>query len=52
MAVPRLATFAVNGTIKYGAVVDNGVIDLSARHASGQGAQTPARRSPPAPRTQ
>jgi len=33
MAVPRLATFAVNGTIKYGAVVDGGIVDLSARHA-------------------
>ena len=33
MAPSRLATFAVNGTTKYGAVVDNGVVDLSARHA-------------------
>ena len=30
---PRLATFAVNGTTSYGAVVDGGVVDLSARHA-------------------
>ena len=29
----RLATFAVNGSTKYGAVVDGGIVDLSARHA-------------------
>jgi 2-keto-4-pentenoate hydratase/2-oxohepta-3-ene-1,7-dioic acid hydratase in catechol pathway len=33
MPTPRLATFAVNGTIKYGAVVDGGIVDLSAHHA-------------------
>ena len=32
MMSPRLATFSVNGAIKYGAVVDAGVVDLSARH--------------------
>ena len=32
MPSPRLATFAANGAIKYGAVVDGGVVDLSARH--------------------
>jgi len=32
MPSPRLATFSVNGVIKYGAVDDGGVIDLSARH--------------------
>ena len=30
---PRLATFAVKGTTKYGAVVDGGIVDLAARHA-------------------
>jgi hypothetical protein len=30
---PRLATFSVNGAIKYGAVTDGGIIDLSVRHA-------------------
>ena len=33
MTSPRLATFSVNGAIKYGAVIDGGVVDLSARHA-------------------
>jgi 2-keto-4-pentenoate hydratase/2-oxohepta-3-ene-1,7-dioic acid hydratase in catechol pathway len=28
---PRLATFTVDGTTRYGAVTDNGVVDLSAR---------------------
>jgi 2-keto-4-pentenoate hydratase/2-oxohepta-3-ene-1,7-dioic acid hydratase in catechol pathway len=32
MSSPRLATFSLNGAIKYGAVVDGGVVDLSARH--------------------
>ena len=32
MRSPRLATYAVNGAIGYGAVVDGGVVDLSARH--------------------
>jgi 2-keto-4-pentenoate hydratase/2-oxohepta-3-ene-1,7-dioic acid hydratase in catechol pathway len=32
MALPRLVTFAVNGAVKYGAVVDGGLVDLSARH--------------------
>src|ERR1700710_1441652 len=30
---PRLATFSVNGSPKYGAVTDGGIVDLSARHA-------------------
>jgi 2-keto-4-pentenoate hydratase/2-oxohepta-3-ene-1,7-dioic acid hydratase in catechol pathway len=33
MSPARLATFAVNGTIRYGAVVDGGIVDLSARYA-------------------
>ncbi len=32
MTFPHLATFSVNGSVKYGAVVDNGIVDLSARH--------------------
>jgi 2-keto-4-pentenoate hydratase/2-oxohepta-3-ene-1,7-dioic acid hydratase in catechol pathway len=32
MSSARLATFFLNGAIKYGAVVDGGVVDLSARH--------------------
>src|SRR4029077_18076216 len=32
MSSARLATFFLNGAIKYGAVVDAGVVDLSARH--------------------
>ena len=31
MPLPRLATFAVNGEIEYGAVTDGGIVDLSAR---------------------
>ncbi len=31
MASPRLATYTVNGTTKYGAVTDAGIVDLSAR---------------------
>ena len=31
MKLPGLATFAVGGTTRYGAVVDDGIIDLSAR---------------------
>ncbi len=31
MTSPRLATFSINGSVKYGAVVDNGIVDLSAR---------------------
>jgi 2-keto-4-pentenoate hydratase/2-oxohepta-3-ene-1,7-dioic acid hydratase in catechol pathway len=31
MTSPRLATFVINGAIKYGALVDGGVVDLSAR---------------------
>jgi 2-keto-4-pentenoate hydratase/2-oxohepta-3-ene-1,7-dioic acid hydratase in catechol pathway len=34
MSVPRLATFSVNGTTKYGLVTDSGIVDLSARHAN------------------
>ncbi|MET0222240.1 MAG: fumarylacetoacetate hydrolase family protein, partial [Tardiphaga sp.] len=30
----RLATFTHDGTLKYGAVTDNGIVDLSARFAS------------------
>src|SRR4051794_21414373 len=33
MSSPRLATFSVDGSIKYGAVTDSGVVDLSARFA-------------------
>ena len=33
MAPFRLATFSVNGSTKYGAVVDGGIVDLSARFA-------------------
>lgn len=32
MTSPRLATFSVKGTTRYGAVVDGGLVDLSARH--------------------
>ena len=32
MTKARLATFAVGGAVKYGAVTDNGVIDLSPHH--------------------
>ena len=31
MVASRIATFAVNGAIKYGAVTDRGIVDLSAR---------------------
>jgi 2-keto-4-pentenoate hydratase/2-oxohepta-3-ene-1,7-dioic acid hydratase in catechol pathway len=34
MLFPRLATFSVNGSTRYGLVTDNGMVDLSARHAS------------------
>lgn len=30
----RLATFSINGTLKYGAVTDDGLVDLSARYGS------------------
>jgi 2-keto-4-pentenoate hydratase/2-oxohepta-3-ene-1,7-dioic acid hydratase in catechol pathway len=33
MASPRLATFSVDGSIKYGAVTEDGIVDLSARFA-------------------
>src|SRR3979490_1230841 len=33
MASPRLATFSVDSSIKYGAVTDGGIVDLSARFA-------------------
>ena len=33
MSFPRLATFSVNGSIRYGLVTDGGMVDLSARHA-------------------
>jgi 2-keto-4-pentenoate hydratase/2-oxohepta-3-ene-1,7-dioic acid hydratase in catechol pathway len=32
-SLPRLATFTVNGSPKYGAVTDGGIVDLSARFA-------------------
>src|SRR5215467_13350838 len=31
MASPRLATYSINGSTKYGAVLDGGIVDLSAR---------------------
>jgi 2-keto-4-pentenoate hydratase/2-oxohepta-3-ene-1,7-dioic acid hydratase in catechol pathway len=31
MASPRLVTYSVNGSTRYGAVVDGGIVDLSAR---------------------
>jgi 2-keto-4-pentenoate hydratase/2-oxohepta-3-ene-1,7-dioic acid hydratase in catechol pathway len=33
MTFPRLATYSISGSTKYGAVVDGGVVDLSARFA-------------------
>jgi 2-keto-4-pentenoate hydratase/2-oxohepta-3-ene-1,7-dioic acid hydratase in catechol pathway len=33
MPAPRLATFSVDGTTKYGLVAGSGIVDLSARHA-------------------
>jgi 2-keto-4-pentenoate hydratase/2-oxohepta-3-ene-1,7-dioic acid hydratase in catechol pathway len=33
MTPSRLATFSVDGSIKYGAVVDGGIVDLAARYA-------------------
>ncbi len=33
MIFPRLATFTINGSPKYGAVADGGIVDLSARFA-------------------
>jgi len=33
MSFPRLATFSVNGSTRYGLVTDKGIVDLSARHA-------------------
>ena len=33
MSFPRLATYAINGSIKYGAVQAGGIVDLSARFA-------------------
>ena len=33
MTSPRLATYSISGSTKYGAVVDGGVVDLSARFA-------------------
>ena len=34
MPAPRLATFSVDGTTKYGLVGGSGIVDLSARHAN------------------
>ena len=31
MVAPRIATFVVDGSDRYGAVTDRGVVDLSAR---------------------
>jgi 2-keto-4-pentenoate hydratase/2-oxohepta-3-ene-1,7-dioic acid hydratase in catechol pathway len=31
MSSPRLATYSINGTTRYGAVVDSGIVDLSTR---------------------
>src|SRR5512136_689559 len=31
MTSPRLATFSVNGSTRYGAVIEDGIVDLSAR---------------------
>jgi 2-keto-4-pentenoate hydratase/2-oxohepta-3-ene-1,7-dioic acid hydratase in catechol pathway len=33
MAFPRLATYSISGLTRYGAVVDGGIVDLSARFA-------------------
>ena len=33
MVAPRIATFAVDGSARYGAVTDRGIVDLSARWA-------------------
>ena len=33
MTPPRLATFSADGSTRYGAVVDGGIVDLSVRHA-------------------
>src|SRR5882757_7016140 len=33
MTHPRLATFSVNGSTRYGAVTEGGIVDLSARFA-------------------
>ncbi|RZI38714.1 2-hydroxyhepta-2,4-diene-1,7-dioate isomerase, partial [Herbaspirillum sp. HC18] len=33
MKLPRLATYSVKGDIGYGAVLEGGIVDLSARHA-------------------
>src|SRR5258708_35255927 len=31
MTFPRLATYCINGSTRYGAVTDSGIVDLSAR---------------------
>jgi 2-keto-4-pentenoate hydratase/2-oxohepta-3-ene-1,7-dioic acid hydratase in catechol pathway len=33
MTPPRLATYSIDGSTRYGAVTDGGIVDLSARHA-------------------
>ncbi len=33
MKIPRLATYSIKGATSYGAVVDGGIVDLSAHHA-------------------
>jgi 2-keto-4-pentenoate hydratase/2-oxohepta-3-ene-1,7-dioic acid hydratase in catechol pathway len=33
MTPPRFATFTVDGSTRYGAVIGDGIVDLSARHA-------------------
>ncbi|MDX3964966.1 MAG: fumarylacetoacetate hydrolase family protein [Bradyrhizobium sp.] len=35
MTLPRLATYSVKGASRYGAVVDGGIVDLSARYGKG-----------------
>jgi hypothetical protein len=34
MTFPRLATYAIDGSTRYGAVVDGGIVDLSAKFAN------------------
>lgn len=33
MKLPRLATYFVKGGVSYGAVLEGGIVDLSARYA-------------------
>jgi 2-keto-4-pentenoate hydratase/2-oxohepta-3-ene-1,7-dioic acid hydratase in catechol pathway len=34
MVAPRIATFSVDGAVRYGAVTDRGIVDLSARYGN------------------